>query len=61
MLTYFIISVVSAFWFWYPELKEENTPEEDQLELVEWVIAFILMAIVWPYFIIDYIIQLFKR
>lgn len=61
MVVYILISVITAFWIWYPTLKENDLPEEDQMETVEWVFAFVLTAIIWPWFLIEYIIKLFKQ
>lgn len=61
MITYILISVVIAFWFWYPALYEKDLPEEDQTGMVEWIVLFIITTILWPYLVVEYIIQLFKQ
>ena len=60
MITYILISVVIAFWFWYPALYEKDLPE-DQTGMVEWIVLFIITTILWPYLVVEYIIQLFKQ
>lgn len=58
MLIYIIISLVIALWIWYPTLTGDF--QEDDLKTWEWVVAFILTTILWPWFAMDFIIKLFK-
>lgn len=56
MIVYIIISVIIAFWMVYPD-----EDYEEGISFTEKVGLFIIVVLLWPYFLIDLIIQLFKQ
>ena len=56
MIIYLVISVIFAFWVVYPDKEYE-----DDISFLETIGLFIIVVLLWPYFLIDLIIQLFKQ
>ena len=56
MIIYLVISIIFAFWVVYPD-----EDYEEDISFTEKAGVFILTVLLWPYFLIDFIIQLFKQ